>query len=155
MSRTTRTYAASPELVFSLLTNPRSYAYAVPGARRIRRFDPRWPDAGTHLEHSAGLGPLSVRDTTVVRAVDPPHLLALEARLRPLGIVHVTFSLDRDPAGCVLAIDEHPVSGLLAAPALDRLVSAAFSLRNAELARRLRRLIAAKRRRSARVAVGA
>jgi uncharacterized protein YndB with AHSA1/START domain len=142
---------APPERVFAVLENPASLGAAVPGTRRIRHFDPAWPALGTRLHHSVGLGPFVLRDHTEVLEVEPPHRLVLEARLRPLGSLRVEFSLAGRPGGTELTIDEQPAGGLVALAALRPLVNALLRLRNHELGRRLRRIVAAReaRRRSA------
>lgn len=116
------------------------------GARRIRRFDPRWPEKGTVIHHTVGVPPLLVRDTTEVLDVEPGRLLRLEARIHPLGALLVEFEFSADLAGCRLAVRESPRAGLLARPAVSRAVEAAVTLRNREICRRYRRLVQKRNR---------
>ncbi len=100
--------AAPPRRVFAVLADPRSYAYWVVGSNRIREADPDWPAVGSAFHHTVGLGPLKVNDHTVVEAVDPPRMIRLLAKARPLGTARVTLELRRDGRGTVVTMTERP-----------------------------------------------
>lgn len=138
--------SASPARAFRMLEDPKTFERLVAGARRIRRFDPRWPDQGTAIHHTVGVPPLLVRDSTEVLEVRPPRCLRLEARIWPLGALVVEFEFRDHPGGCLLVVREEPVSGPVAAPALRQLTLAAVKLRNLEICRRYRKLVAARSR---------
>lgn len=131
--------AAPCERVFDVLGDPRAIAYVVPGARTIRRFDPRWPETGTAVQHSVGIWPLVIRDTTVVLDCEPPRRLVLEARLRLLGTLRISFALEGD-GETDLWLGEEALAGLATRPGVRVIAEHALGLRNRELCRRLRRL---------------
>ncbi len=94
--------------MFAVLADPRSYAYWVVGSNRIRGADPDWPAVGSTFDHAVGLGPFRVKDHTVVEAVDPPRMLRLMAKARPLGTARVTLELRRQGRGTVVTMTENP-----------------------------------------------
>jgi uncharacterized protein YndB with AHSA1/START domain len=97
---------ASPKRVFAVLADPRTYAYWVVGSRRIRDFDDDWPAEGSAFHHAVGIGPLQVKDRTVVEAVDPPRMLRIKAKARPLGTARVTLELRRRGRGTEVTMTE-------------------------------------------------
>ncbi len=135
-----------PERVFGVLEDPRSLAYFVVGSRNIRRFDPRWPELGTKVHHTIGLGPFAIRDTSEVVAVDPPSLLVLDARVRPLGALSVMFSISGGASGAMLTIEEHAVRGVLSWPVVRVVVDALLTWRNRWMGRRVQRLVERRER---------
>jgi carbon monoxide dehydrogenase subunit G len=137
---------AHPDVAWALLEDPRSFRYLVPGARRIRRFHPRWPEPGTEVQLTVGLPPLLVRDCTEVLAAEPPERLLLDAHLRHLGSLHVEFRFRPVGGGTRLTIRESVSAGPLAAPGLRQATELAIAFRNLDICRRYRRLV--KRRRS-------
>lgn len=137
MARNRITSQASPERVFAVLADPRRYAYFVVGTRRIRRFDPRWPEPGSMFHHSLGVGVTAIRDTTQSTAVDPPRRLVVQPRMRPLAVNESVFVLTHTDGQTVIEVEETAVAGpathKVVAPIVDRLLA----LRNALLLRRL------------------
>jgi Polyketide cyclase / dehydrase and lipid transport len=103
------------EAVAMVLADPRLYDGVVVGSRRIRWFDPRWPEPGTRFDHTIGFGPVTIRDHSDVVENDLPRLLRLAVHLRPLGSAEVTFRLTPDGTGTRVDIVEVPTSGVLAA----------------------------------------
>lgn len=89
--------AAPPDAVWAVLADPGAYRAWVTGAKRIRGADDGFPDEGTRLYHTVGLGPLTLSDSTRVLRSKPPRLLLLEARLGSLGTALVELTLE--PAG--------------------------------------------------------
>ena len=139
MATTTAHVAASPERVFAVLSDPRSYEYWVVGSKEIRHWDPDFPAKGTRFHHTFLIGPLPIRDSTSVLEVDPPRRLLLRARARPTGVAHVALDLEPRDGGTQVSITEWPVEGLAARlhnPLQDKLVQK----RNVESLRRLKRL---------------
>jgi hypothetical protein len=103
------------DAVALVLADPRAYDGVVVGSRRIRWFDPRWPEPGSRFHHTLGFGPVTVRDFSEVVDEDLPRSLRLLVHLRPLGSAEVVFRLTPDGAACTRAeMTETPVSGLLA-----------------------------------------
>ncbi|MGV9677503.1 SRPBCC family protein [Nocardia sp. NPDC003482] len=90
---------ASPEDVFAVLSDGWLYGLWVVGASHIRDVDPGWPAVGTRIHHSIGPWPLNRRDITVVRALEPPRMLELEARLWPLGAALIRLDLEETADG--------------------------------------------------------
>lgn len=136
-----RLMPASPERVFLALADPRTLHQFVVGTRTIRRFDPRWPDPGTRVHHSVGLGPFVLRDSTEVVSAEPPGRLLLRANIGPLGALAVDFRLEDAAEGTELTVDERVVAGPFANGPLAALVNRLLKVRNLETLRRLRRLV--------------
>ncbi|BDT89059.1 SRPBCC family protein [Nocardia cyriacigeorgica] len=82
------------EQAFAALADGWLYASWVVGASHIRVVDRNWPAVGTRIHHSVGLWPLTMQDVTKVTAVDPPHLLELDAHLWVIGAAWIRFELD-------------------------------------------------------------
>jgi hypothetical protein len=101
--------------VAMVLSDPRTFDGVVVGSRRIRWFDPRWPDVGSRFHHTMGIGPLSVRDHTEVVADELPDRLLLAVHVRPLGSAKVEFRITPEASGARVDITETPTSGALAA----------------------------------------
>jgi hypothetical protein len=143
MSTVTTHLGAPPERAFETLSDARAIREFVVGARNVRRFDPRWPEAGTTLHHSIGFVPFVIRDQTVSMACESPDRLVLEAHAGPLGTFLITFELVAEAGSTRLRVEEHPLSGVFALPGIRRVTDVAIHLRNLEMCRRLRRLVAA------------
>jgi len=140
MAVNTATVDAPPEMVFSVLADPASYASFVVGTKTIRRFDPRYPDVGSEFHHTLGVGPVPiVWDLSRVEEVEEGRRLVLRAQMRPLAVNRVAFSLRPVEGGTEVEVEEYPIEGpaaLLWNPAFEALMG----LRNAEMLRRLSRL---------------
>lgn len=127
----------SPEQVFSVLADGWTYTGWVVGASHIREVDAGWPGEGTPIHHSVGPWPLLVHDMTVVRAVDPPRMVELEARLWPFGWARIRLELaEMDPGVTEVRMLERAEGGpgRLLPEALQAMVLAP---RNRESLRRL------------------
>jgi uncharacterized protein YndB with AHSA1/START domain len=104
---------ASREQVFRVLADPDSYAEWVVGAERVRDADSAWPEPGSRLHHSTGIGPLTIDDSTEVVAVAEPERLELLASLGPLGSFRVDLHLTETSDGSThVTMEEHPVAGI-------------------------------------------
>lgn len=137
MSITTTHVDAPPGRVFDLLDDAWSYEFWVVGCQDIRAVDDGWPAPGAAFHHSAGLGPLTVKDSTVIVARDRPRSLELRARARPAGIARVHFTLAEQGSGTTVTIEEAPIEGIPARlhnPVQDRMIHR----RNEETLRRLK-----------------
>lgn len=133
---------------FRLLEDPGSFERLVAGARRIRRFDSRWPERGTLLDHTVGFPPLLVRDHTEVMEEQRPRRLLLDAHIWPLGRLTVEFSIEPVGKGSRLTVREEPEEGPISWPLVRRATRRAVQLRNREICRRFR-LLADTRHRAA------
>lgn len=131
---------APPEVVFSVLADPPSYASFVVGTKRIRRFEPRFPELGTEFHHTLSVGPLPVlRDLSRVEEVVEGRRLVLRAQMRPLSVNRVAFDLRPVDAGTQVDVEEYAIEGpaaLVWNPAFEGLMW----LRNTEMLRRLKEL---------------
>lgn len=144
MATTTVHVNASPDQVFAVLSDPRSYEYWVVGSKDIRGWDPDFPAPGSAFHHTFMIGPVPVKDSTTVLELDPPRHILLRARARPTGIAHVSVDLEPRVGGTHVAISEWPVEGLPARlhnPIQDKLIQ----MRNVESLRRLKRLAEERR----------
>ena len=139
MARSKRHIPASPEQIFTVLSYPPRYAYFVVGTKKVRHFDPRYPEENTAFHHTLGLGPLFLRDETRVLAVEPPTRLVLKAFMRPFAVNKVDFQLTPEEDGTLVVVEEYPLEGA-AKKVWSAPLEVAMWLRNKELLRRLDRL---------------
>ncbi len=138
MARNRTVVACPPGAVFGVLADPRLYDRFVVGTKRIRRFEPTWPEVGSVFHHTLGVGPFIVRDLTSVMEVDEERRLVLRARMGPFAVNKVAFTLRPTEAGTEVEIEEYPLVGP-AAGMWNRVLDGLMWLRNQELLRRLRR----------------
>jgi hypothetical protein len=130
---------ARPEAVFDVLSDPRSFARWVVGSRKIRGADPEWPAAGTSFDHSVGLGPFTLADSTSVKHSERPRLLTLLVRARPFTRAVVVLQMRPDSGGTLVEMDERPADRR-SRIFFNALTEPLVRLRNAESLRRLRAL---------------
>ena len=139
MPRTEILVDAEPEVVFDVLTDAETYADWVVGSREIRDADSDWPEPGTVLHHTVGLGPFALADHTLVEESLPPVRLRLLARARPLPSARITIDLRPEADGTRLTMVEDvalPFGSLLMGPVGHGMLR----LRNVESLRRLKEL---------------
>lgn len=151
MSRTSRSFACTPDDVFDVLSDGWSYANWVVGAARVRDVDDDWPNAGSRIYHSVGLWPLLISDSTSVESIQRPHHLVLTVRAWPAGAGRVRITCEQTGAETLVTIEEEATSG----PArfvLPPVRHAMLHWRNTEALRRLAYL-AENRSRSGRASV--
>lgn len=142
MATVEQSFQLAPHELFEILTTPDTYPHWLVGAKRIRRVAASWPSVGGYFEHVVGLGALTISDRTSVTAFEPPTLLELLVRARPLLRASVRFELEAHPNGCVLRMTETPAGAYkLASTALQPLIRA----RNASSMHRLSKLVQAHR----------
>jgi uncharacterized protein YndB with AHSA1/START domain len=101
----------SPDAVWAVLEDGHSYAEWVVGTQEIHEVDEHWPAVGSTIEFSAGVGPVHLRDRTVVRHVEPKRALELEAHAQWLGTARISFDLRPWGEHTLVIIDEHPLTG--------------------------------------------
>lgn len=153
MAENTTVAEAPAACVWEVLADPDTYAVWVVGAKDIRDWEGRWPEPGSRFHHSQGVGPLTlVQDYTEVLEAAPERRLLLEARMRPLAVLHIELGLE--PLGTEqtrIRMSERPVAGplLVARP----VVGLALKGRNVEGLERLKAL-AEQRWRGRRSALG-
>lgn len=103
--------AASPEAVWAVLSDPHAYSVWVVGTKRIRGADEGFPQNGTRLYHTIGIGPVTLSDSTRVLESTAPRFLALEARIGPFGAARVELELREHRGGTLVHMSEHGVRG--------------------------------------------
>jgi uncharacterized protein YndB with AHSA1/START domain len=136
MSTRSRTVKATPDQVWSVLSDGWLYPLFVVGASRMRDVDAGWPAVGTRLHHSVGTWPLLVDDTTEVLEVEPGRRLVLQARAWPAGEATVEFVLEETDGATLVTLHEDATAGpgvLVPKPLRD----VQLDLRNAETLLRL------------------
>lgn len=136
MSTRSRTVQATPDQVWSVLSDGWLYPLFVVGASRMREVDEGWPAVGTRLHHSVGTWPLLIDDTTEVLEVEPGRRLVLQARAWPAGEATVELVLEETDGATLVTIHEDATSGpgvLVPKPVRD----VQLDLRNAETLQRL------------------
>ena len=112
---------APPESVAAVLSDPRAYAEFVVGSKRVRRFDPVWPDAGAVFHHTLGVGPFVLRDVTRVvdegpsgpteRGTQHERRFELRAQMRPFAVNKVAFTIRPAAEGTEVEVEERAVEG--------------------------------------------
>lgn len=139
MARNEIVIAAPPEDVFGVLADGRNYGHWVVGSSEIRDVEPGFPAVGSRFHHKVGWGPLKVSDHTEVLESEPPRLLKLKAKARPLGTALVTIELERDELGTRATMIED-AGDTLTAFIFNPLTHLLVRGRNAESLRRLKEL---------------
>lgn len=139
MARNEVFISAPPEAVFELLSDPGTYSDWVVGSAEIHHSDREWPAPGTAFSHTVGKGPLRLSDHTRVLDAEPPVMLQLQAKARPLPSAKISFWLQPEGAGTRVTMIEAPTSRLLSL--LSGPLGHAFvAVRNRETLRRLKEL---------------
>ncbi len=136
MATNERTIDATPDQIWAVLADAMSYDRWVVGAKDIRTADGTWPEPGSSLHHTLGVGPMEVKDTSTVLEADPPRRLVLEARGRPLGMARVELLLEPVEGGTKVTMIEdvtRPAPVRVLNPVLHPMVHS----RNTETLRRL------------------
>jgi hypothetical protein len=131
---------ADPSAVWAVLADGHSYDQWVVGTQAVRSVDPGWPQEGTSLHYTVGLGRLRLDDRTTVRLVEPGKHLELEALARPVGSARISIEILPWGEDCVVVMDEHPLRGpswVLENP----IAELAITLRNRAMLHRLVRVV--------------
>ena len=134
---------APPEVVFAVLADPHAYSDWVMGAKRIRHYDPTWPEPGSEFHHTIGIGLLAVRDKTTSVELNTPKRIVLEARAMPAGIARVAIDIEQEGDGSRVVMEEHPIGGP-GAVFYNRIADLVVRVRNAESLRRLKEIAEAR-----------
>ncbi len=139
MARNEIFIAASPQKVFELLSDPRTYGYWVVGSREIRGADRDWPEPDAAFDHSVGAPPFVIKDHTSVLSALAPVMLELRANGGPLGAARITFHLQPEGNGTRVTMIEDPLERWRAV-ALGVPGHFLIKARNSESLRRLKQL---------------
>jgi hypothetical protein len=139
MAHTETIIHARRETVFAVLNDARAYQRFVVGTKRVRSFDPRWPEPGTALHHTVGVGPLGLRDKTEATDIHPPDRVVVRPHIRPFVVTESTFQLEGRGDDTLLRLDEYAVGGPLR-PVWPGPLDGLMALRNRLVVRRIARL---------------
>jgi len=100
-----------PEQVWDVLADGYAYAEWVVGTQEIRAVDDGWPEVGSSIHYTAGIGPLSFTGRTTVRRAEPGRQLGLEADGGPIGTARIVIDLIHWGEDTVVELDESPLRG--------------------------------------------
>ncbi|MET9208986.1 SRPBCC family protein [Streptomyces bacillaris] len=137
----------SPSAVWAVLEDARLYGEWVVGTSGSRQERGDWPETGSSIAYSVRLGPKEFTGRTVVRRIERPRTLELEAEAGALGSARI--ALDIRPWGdkTLVIVDEHPLRGLggtLHNVLLDSLIQVRHRTMLARLARLVERVTPAR-----------
>jgi uncharacterized protein YndB with AHSA1/START domain len=139
VSTNTRFMLVPPEAVWEALSDAQAYGYWVVGSKVIREADPHWPQPGSKIHHTVGIGPLELSDHTESIEAERPRRLQLRAKGRPLGTARVTLDMVPKAGGTLVRMVENP-DGPFRPLALVPPLQIFSKLRNAESLMRLEEL---------------
>ncbi|NQX27663.1 SRPBCC family protein [Microbacteriaceae bacterium VKM Ac-2854] len=111
MTTTRRTINATPEAIFAVLADGWVFPAWVVGASRMRAVDPNWPHVGSTLQHSFGVWPLVLNDTTTSIQWNPPFRFEIRPEGWPLGAAKVVLEVAPHRRGARVTMIEAPVTG--------------------------------------------
>lgn len=103
---------ATPDVVFAVLADPRTYPDWLVGAQVIRSVDGSWPEPGSQFHHRVGFGPAAIPGSTTLTVHQPSETLTLAAGMGPFGEVSVRFVLTPTSSGTAVEVDELPSKGI-------------------------------------------
>ncbi len=137
---------APPEAVWEVIRDGHSYAQWVAGTQQIHEVDESWPEVGSKIHFTAGIGPWHFDDFTYVRHLDG-DVIDLQAHAGRLGSARVSIEVRPwGEAQTLVVLNEHPLTG---PPARwhNALVEVALRVRNRRMAAALKRLVEERRSR--------
>jgi hypothetical protein len=115
VSSTTRLMRATPDEVWSVLSDGWLYPLWVVGASRMRDVDDSWPQPGAKLHHSVGTWPMLLDDDTESIECQAGSLLHLHAHAWPAGRADVTIRLRPQGPETEVVMEEQATVGPAAA----------------------------------------
>lgn len=134
-----------PEAVWAVLKDPELFGEWVVGTSASWALDDRWPQIDASLAYSVKLGRWLYEGRTVVRRIEPPRWLELEADSGRLGTARIAIEVRPWGAHTLVIVDEHPLRGLggvLHAAPLDLLIQLRHRSMLPRLARTVERMSA-------------
>jgi uncharacterized protein YndB with AHSA1/START domain len=144
MARSERLIPTTPERVFDVLADPKTYAYWIVGSDAVRDADDTWPAPGSRFHHQVGVGPLKIRDHTEVLAMEPDRRLELHAKARPLGTARVGLTLEPRDGATLVTMEEDGGDLVSRVVLFNPLGQVVVRVRNDESLRRLEELATAR-----------
>ncbi|MFJ8546165.1 SRPBCC family protein [Streptomyces sp. NPDC093586] len=134
-----RLIKTTPQAVWDVLADGGLYADWVVGTSSSTPKRGQWPQVGAAITYEVRLGPLRLRNETVVRRCEEGSVLELEAIAGPLGTARIAIEVRPWGEQCLVIVDEHPLSG--AGGVLHNMsVEALIQLRHRAMLARLARL---------------
>ncbi|MEU3254321.1 SRPBCC family protein [Streptomyces sp. NPDC006997] len=106
-----RLIAATPEAVWAVLADGDRYVDWVVGPSNVTPEAGRWPEVGATIVYQVQLGPLRLRNVSVVRHREPGSRLEIEAKAGRLGTARIAIELRPWGEQCLVIVDEHPLRG--------------------------------------------
>ncbi|MFI8092213.1 SRPBCC family protein [Streptomyces sp. NPDC086080] len=106
-----RLVKASPHAVWAVLEDGTRYADWVVGTSSSEPVRGHWPRVGSAIGYEVRLGPVGLRNETVVRRCEPGEVLELEAKAGPLGTARIAIEVRPWGDHCLVKVDEHPLRG--------------------------------------------
>ncbi|NEA59794.1 SRPBCC family protein [Streptomyces sp. SID13666] len=104
-----------PPAVWAVLSDGGRYADWVVGTHDSREAEGEWPAVGSSIAYCVKVGPVKLRNKTVVRVCDEGTRLELEAYAGPLGTARIAIEVRPWGRSSLVIIDEHPLRGPSAA----------------------------------------
>lgn len=103
---------AELEAVWSVLSDGYAYPRWVVETQKIRSEDTSWPEVGSSIYYTAGLGRIQLKGDTTVRVLEWGRRLELEAHAWPYGTARVAIqTIPWTDTTTVVILDEHPLRG--------------------------------------------
>ncbi|QNE78673.1 SRPBCC family protein [Streptomyces finlayi] len=131
-----------PSALWAVLAEETLYGKWVVGTSSSRGESGTWPETGSSITYTVRLGPKEFTGRTVVRRVDRPHTLELEAESGPLGSARIAFDIRPWGDKTLVILDEHPLRGPGGA-LHNTLLDTAIQLRHRRMLDRLAKVVEA------------
>ncbi|MCM2416223.1 SRPBCC family protein [Streptomyces sp. RKAG290] len=129
-----------PTAVWAVLEDETLYGEWVVGTSRSRREQGDWPEVGSSITYTLRMGPKEFTGHTVVRRIDKPRTLELEAEGGPWGSARIAFDIRAWGDATLVIVDEHPLRGL-GATLHNTLLDSVLQIRHRTMLARLARLV--------------
>ncbi|NJQ04404.1 SRPBCC family protein [Streptomyces lonarensis] len=126
--------------VWEILEDETLYGAWVVGTSHTRPDCGEWPRVDSAIRYRIRIGPRYVDGRTVVRRLDRPRALELEADGGPLGTARISFDIRPWGEHSLVILDEHPLRGVGGA-LHNSLVDRAVQLRHRKMLARLARVV--------------
>ncbi len=126
--------------MWEVLSDPDRYAEWVVGTEETTPLFGTWPEVGAALRYTVALGPYRFEGSTLVRRLEPPNRLELEARRGPAGTARIAIETMPWGEDTLVLVDEHPLRGP-GARLHNAVVEAALQLRHRRMLRRLAEVV--------------
>ncbi|MFE9856411.1 SRPBCC family protein [Streptomyces sp. NPDC005780] len=100
-----------PSALWAVLERPDLYGKWVVGTSGSRSAQGQWPEVGSAIEYTVRAGPKEFHGQTVVRRLERPSILELEAHSGLLGSARIAFDIRPWGDETLVQLDEHPLRG--------------------------------------------